>query len=154
MLYYNIVFKGDGEMQDSSCHLYLLSKKKPTKENPKKGDGREGRCHCYKLLLLLLGAAAAIVAAAPAGVAHMPTLCICAHPPFPPFVCPCTRLRSSAPALAFGCMCGCVLVYAGPRYLVVLVWPLFMLVHAHLGSFGLCLCSFTRSCPLGCTCLS
>src|ERR1700691_362307 len=32
----------------------------------------------------------------------MPALSICVHPPFPSFVCPCARVRSSAPALAFG----------------------------------------------------
>jgi hypothetical protein len=105
MLYYNIVFKGDGEMRDGSCHLYLLSKKNQQKKTPKRGMGGRSvaiaiscRCRCC---------------CGPTGVACMPALCICVHPPFPPFVCPCACLHLSTPALAFGCMCDCVLVYAG-----------------------------------------
>ena len=134
MLYYNIVFKGDGEMQDSSCHLYLLSKKKPTKENPKKGDGREGRCCCYKLLLpLLLGAATAIVAAAPAGVAHMPTLCICAHPPFPPLALVFAHPHLLLPLVARAVVCLFMLVPATWLCLFGLCSCLSMLIWAHLG---------------------
>ena len=54
MLYYNIVFKGDGEIRDGSCHLYLLSKKNQQKKTPKRGMGGRGVaiviscccCHC------------------------------------------------------------------------------------------------------------
>ena len=94
MLYYNIVFKGDGEMWDGSCHLYLLSKKNQQKKTPKRGMGGRSvtiaiscRCRCC---------------CGPTGVACMPALCICVHPPFPPFICPCARLHSSTPALPFG----------------------------------------------------
>jgi hypothetical protein len=70
-----------------------------------------------------------------------PALGICVHPPFPSFVCPCTRVRSSAPALAFDRTRLRSFVHLGvcaaPRYLVVLAWPLFVLARPRPCSFVL-----------------
>ena len=70
-----------------------------------------------------------------------PALGVCMHPPFPSFICPCARVRSSAPALAFGHARLRSFVHSGvcacPRYLVMLAWLLFVLARAHPRSFVL-----------------